>query len=151
MFQCFNVASISPAISFRSFDVSHRRRWGVYYYFNTQFLPNFGVLCCHWKWSFIPFRTMFQCFNVAMVQYWTFGCSIITVLFAVGTKLLFIVYKLGTHFTQRSAALLNKRWSVTYTKSGRFIALKVVTCLHQKRLFACIKDGQFIALKAAAF
>ncbi len=29
---------------------------------------------------------------------------LITVLFAVSTKLLFIVYKLGTHFTQRSAA-----------------------------------------------
>jgi len=28
MFQCFNVASIGPEISFRSFDVSHRRRWG---------------------------------------------------------------------------------------------------------------------------
>ena len=67
MFQCFNVASISPAISFRSFDVSHRRRWGVYYYFNTQFLLNFGVLCCYWKCLFIPFRTMFQCFNVASI------------------------------------------------------------------------------------
>src|SRR6266568_3572585 len=30
MFQCGNVTSISPAISFRSFDVSHKRRWGVY-------------------------------------------------------------------------------------------------------------------------
>jgi len=43
---------------------------------------------------------------------------LITVLFAVSTKLLFIVYKLGTHFTQRSAALLNKRWPLTYKKSG---------------------------------
>src|SRR6266568_1729793 len=30
MFQCFNVASIGPAISFLSFDVSHKRRWGGY-------------------------------------------------------------------------------------------------------------------------
>src|SRR6266567_5765297 len=30
MFQCFNVATIGPAISFRSFDVSHKRRWGGY-------------------------------------------------------------------------------------------------------------------------
>src|SRR6266567_666585 len=30
MFQCSNVASIGPAISFRSFDVSHKRRWGGY-------------------------------------------------------------------------------------------------------------------------
>ena len=50
-----------------SVDISHRKRWGVYYYFNTQFLHNFGVLCCHWKQSFIPFRAMFQCFNVASI------------------------------------------------------------------------------------
>src|SRR6266568_2207074 len=30
MFQCFIVASIGPAISFLSFDVSHKRRWGGY-------------------------------------------------------------------------------------------------------------------------
>ena len=55
---------------------------------------------------------------------------LITVLFAVSTKLLFIVYKLGTHFTQRSAALLNKRWPLTYKKSGRFITLKAADLLH---------------------
>jgi len=33
----------------------------------TQFLLNFSVLCCYWKWLFIPFRTMFQCFNVASI------------------------------------------------------------------------------------
>ncbi len=38
MFQCGNVTSIGPAISFRSFDVSHRRRWGGYIIILT---PNF--------------------------------------------------------------------------------------------------------------
>src|SRR6266567_2650951 len=67
MFQCFNVTSIGPAISFRSFDVSHRRRWGVYHYFNTQFLLNFGVLYCYRKQWFIPIRSMFQCVNVTSI------------------------------------------------------------------------------------
>jgi len=91
-----------------------------------------------------------------------------------GTKLLFIVYKLGTSFytevscitEQKVATYLHKKRPIYYTKSGRFIALKVVTCLHQKgplsgttrgrfigqKVAICLhKDSQFIALKAAAF
>jgi len=67
MFQCANVASIGSAISFRSFDVSHRRRWGVYDYFNTQFLLNLGVLFFPWQRFFIPLKTIFQCANVASI------------------------------------------------------------------------------------
>ena len=46
---------------------------------------------------------------VVVVHYWIFGCSTITVLFTMGTKLLFIIYKLRIYVTQMSAALLNKR------------------------------------------
>jgi len=51
MFQCFNVASIGPEISFRSFDVSHRRRWGGDYHYFTPSSYSFLV-------SLFPPKTM---------------------------------------------------------------------------------------------
>src|SRR6266568_3005689 len=39
----------------------------VYHYFNTQFWLDFGALYCYSKQRFIPFRAMFQCFNVASI------------------------------------------------------------------------------------
>jgi len=59
------VASIGPAISFRSFDVSHKEEMGrVYHYFNTQFLLNFSVLCLSAESDILYFSghvSMFQC------------------------------------------------------------------------------------------
>ena len=52
---------------------------GVYHYFSTQFWFNLGILFFPWKRFFIPFRTMFQCFNVAIIgsafSYWSFDVS----------------------------------------------------------------------------
>ena len=67
MFYCFNVTSINPVMSFRSFDVSHMRKWGVDDNFSTQFLLILSVLFFPWKRFFLPFRTIFQCANVASI------------------------------------------------------------------------------------
>ncbi len=65
MFQCGQYWSCNFISKLWCFTQEEMGR--VYHYFNAQFLLNFGVLCCYWKWSFIPFRTMFQCFNVASI------------------------------------------------------------------------------------
>ena len=84
MFQCFNVVSIGPAISFRSFDVSHRRRWGGDIIILTPISYSFifSVLCFHWKLWLIPFRPKFQCLNVASIgpsiSFWSFEVSCIS-------------------------------------------------------------------------
>src|SRR6266700_1502864 len=64
MFQCFNVASIGPAISFRSFDVSHKRRWGGY-------IINLTLNCCSISVFFVATESdslylSGPCFNVSM-------------------------------------------------------------------------------------
>src|SRR6266700_2978193 len=64
MFQCFNVASIGPAISFRSFDVSHKRRWGGY-------IINLTLNCCSISLFFVATESdslylSGPCFNVSM-------------------------------------------------------------------------------------
>ncbi len=64
MFQCGQYWSWNFTSNFWCFTQEEMR---VYHYVNTQFLLNFSVLCCYWKWLFIPFRTMFQCFNVASI------------------------------------------------------------------------------------
>src|SRR6267378_2763364 len=64
MFQCFNVASISPAISFRSFDVSHRRRWGGYIIILT---PNSCSILVFFVATEIDILYLSgPCFNVSM-------------------------------------------------------------------------------------
>ncbi len=64
MFKCANVASIGPATSFRSFDVSHKRRWGGY-------IINLTLNCCSISVFFVATESdslylSGPCFNVSM-------------------------------------------------------------------------------------
>ena len=62
-------------------------------------------------------------------------------------------YSLSTNWEpilQRSAALLNKRWPLTYTKSGQFITLKATNLLHQKRPIYCTKSSHVGVQNTAA-
>ncbi len=68
MFQYVNVASISPAMSFRVFDISLSRRWGSLSLFQNPILTQFGC-------SFFPLKATIYTFQVHVLmckcgQYW---------------------------------------------------------------------------------
>ena len=58
-----------------------KQKQSVSDFLKTHFLINFGILFFPWKRYFIPFSTMFQCFNVA-----TIGCAISFQTFDVSDK-----------------------------------------------------------------
>ena len=72
MFQYKNVASIGPAISFRSFDVSlsrrRRRRDGEFHHFYTHFWVNLDIVTCIVKLWIKAFRTYLEVGNVASIS-----------------------------------------------------------------------------------
>src|SRR6266567_3246522 len=68
MFQYVNVASISPAMSFRVFDISLSRRWGSLSLFQNPILTQFGC-------SFFLLKATIYTFQVHVLmckcgQYW---------------------------------------------------------------------------------
>ena len=74
MFQCFNVASIDSAISFRSFDVSQKRWWECNIITTPKSYSILVFFFFHWKRFFVGFGLCnlshgFLCFlNAAHVQ-----------------------------------------------------------------------------------
>jgi len=123
---------------------------GVYHYFKTQFLLNFGILFFLWKHYFMPFRTIFQYVNVASIgPAMSFRVFDVSLSRRWGSVSLFqnpILIQFGCSFFPLKAIIYTFQDHVSMCKCGQYWPCNFISkfgCFTQQAMGECIIISRF--------